>query len=81
VECTKEPAAYVPMTLMVYIPAGVPLLPPGLLLLPPQASWKTKPANSMQASAAVVSFPFLLFRSEPRPTRVATNPISGRQSA
>jgi hypothetical protein len=64
----------------VYVPFGVPPPPPGLLL-PPQAAWKTKPANSMQASVATASLPFLPFRSELSPTRVATNPISGRQSS
>ena len=80
-ECTREPVAYVPVTVMVYVPAGVPLLPPLLLLLPPHATWRIKPANSMQASAAVVSFPFLLFCSEAKPKLVTTNPIRGNQAA
>ena len=77
VECTKDPDEYVPVTLMVYFPVGVPLLPPPLP--PPQATSKTMPADSMQASAVAIA-PFFL-RSEPRPIRVATNPISGRQNA
>jgi hypothetical protein len=80
VVCTKEPVEYVPVTVIVYPSAGVTFLPP-LLLLPPQATWKTKPANSMQASASAVSCPCLLFCSEPKPTRVATNAISGNQTA
>jgi len=37
VECTKDdPDEYVPVTLMVYFPVGVPLLPPPLP--PPQAT-------------------------------------------
>lgn len=75
----------VPVRLLVTLglaPAGVPLLPPPpVLLLLPQAIWKIRPVNSMQISTASVSFPFLLSRSEPRPTCVATNPISGRQIA
>ena len=76
VECTKtkdDPDEYVPVTLMVYFPVGVPLLPP------PQPTSRTMPADSMQASAVAIA-PFFL-RSEPRPIRVATNPISGRQNA
>ena len=47
-----------PVTVMVYVPFGVPPPPPGLLLLP-QAAWKTKPANSMQPSAVALRCPFL----------------------
>ena len=38
VVCTKDPVAYVPVTVMVYVPLGVPLLPVTVGLLPPQAS-------------------------------------------
>lgn len=80
-ECFKEPDASVPETVIVYAPAGVPLLPPlPLLLPPPHAAWKTKPAHSTQASTTAVILP-LLFCPEPKPTRIATNPISGKQSA
>jgi hypothetical protein len=85
VECTNEPVEYVPVTVIVYIPAGVPLLPPPvLLLLLPQAIWKTRPLNSMQISDPAVSFPLLLLRLlrlAPKPAVVAANPINGRQSA
>jgi hypothetical protein len=56
VECIREADASVPVTVVVYVPFGL-RPPPGGLLLPPQAAWKTKPANSMQASAAAFSFP------------------------
>ena len=71
----------VPVTVIVYVPAGVPLLPPlVVLLLPPHATWKNKPASSMQASSPAEIAPFL-FGSEAKPARVATNPISGSQMA
>ncbi len=78
-ECFKEPDVSVPVTVMVYVPAGVPWLPLPLLL-PPQAAWKTKPANSMYANINAGIVP-LLFRPEPRLASVTTNPISGSQTA
>lgn len=61
VVCTNEPVEYVPVTVIVYAPAGVPLLPVIVVLPPPpQATWKTRPANSMQTKAAVASFRLLV---------------------
>jgi hypothetical protein len=76
VECFRDPD--VPVTVIVYVPAGVLLLV--CMLLPPHATWKNKPASSMQASIPAAIVPFL-FWAEPKPTRVATNPISGSQTA
>jgi len=83
VECTSVPDASTPVMEMVYAPAGVPPWPPLLTLLlpPPQATWKTKLANSTQASAASVRIFLFLFLPGPGTTRVATNPISGKQTA
>jgi hypothetical protein len=64
------------VTAMVYVPAGVPLLPPPLLIVlpPPQATSKTKPASSTRASATA-RVPFL-FCTEPKRTPAATSPIT-----
>ena len=51
----KLPDESVPVTMMMYDPAGVP----GVGALAPQAAWKATPANSMQAKAAAVNFRFL----------------------
>jgi hypothetical protein len=81
-ECRKEPD--VPVTVMVYVPAGVPgvpLLPPPLLLVlppPPQATSKTKPVNNTHASITASLF---LVRSEPKLTPATTNPSNDNQSA
>jgi len=79
-ECCKEPD--VPVTVMVYVPAGVPLvLPPLLLVLPPpQATSKTKPDNNTHASTTRGIF---RFRScfEPKLPLVTTNPSSDNQTA
>jgi hypothetical protein len=80
VTCTKAPVESVPVTVIVYVPGGVPLVP-GVLGLPPQATCKIRPANIMPTNGAAVNFPFVLLRYEPRPIRVATNPNRGRQSA
>ena len=64
VVCTNEPVEYVPVTVIVYAPGGVPLLPDELLL--PQAIWKTKPANSIPISATAVSICVVDLRSEPK---------------
>ena len=80
VVCTNEPAEYVPVTVIEYAPGGVPLLPV-VVMLPPHAIWKNRPANSVLISAAAINLTFLDLRSEPKPMRVATIPISGRQSA
>ena len=79
--CTNEPVEYVPVTVIVYAPCGVPLLPVLIGLLLPHAIWKTKPANSIPISHTALSFLFPRLSAEPKPTRVATNPISDRQSA
>lgn len=75
-EFTSDPDAAVPVTVMMYCPAGVP----GLGLLP-QASWTTRPANNMQVSAAPIRFAFLLFRFEPKPAPVTASPNNGSQKA
>jgi len=77
-ECRKEPD--VPVTVMVYVPAGVPLLPPPLLLVltPPQATSKTKPVNNAHASITASLF---LVPSEPKLTPATTNPSNDNQSA
>ena len=79
-ERTRVPDVSVPVMVMAYVPAGVPGLPPPRPLPPPQATWKNKAAKSRQASASAVSFS-LPFCFETRSTRVAANPISGRQRA
>jgi hypothetical protein len=70
------------MTVMVYVPAGVPLLPPPLLLVlpPPQATSKTKPVNTTHASTTGGIFPFRCC-FEPKLTLVTINPSSGNQTA
>lgn len=80
VEWVKESVASVPVTVMVYVPAGVPLLPLLLLLPPPQATWKTMPANNVQASPTASIRPLLL-RPELGPKLVTSSAISGKQTA
>lgn len=57
--CTNEPAEYVPVTVIMYDPGGVPLLPVVVVLLLPQAIWKTRLPNNMLISTAGISFTFL----------------------
>jgi hypothetical protein len=76
VEWCKEPD--VPVTVMAYVPGGVPLLTL-LLPLPPQAIPKIKPAIRTLVSATAESFP-RSFCSEPTATP-ATRAINGNQSA
>ena len=75
-EFTRDPDAAVPVTVMRYCPAGVPGLG-----LPPQASWRTRPAATMQVSAGPIRFVFLLFRFEPKPAPVMASPKTGSQKA
>lgn len=79
-ECASEPAGYVPVTMIVYVPAGVPPLPV-LVLLPPHATWKVRPTTIRQASTAATSVAFPAPGSERRRAPIGINPISGRQSA
>jgi hypothetical protein len=73
----KVPDESVPVTVMMYDPAGEPGIGG---LLEPQAAWKTTPANSMQARVAAVNFPFLFCRGPKRST-IANSPLSGRKKA
>jgi hypothetical protein len=81
VECCKGPAD-VPVTVMVYAPAGVPLLPlpPLLLLPPPQAARNAIPATTRHPRTNVRLFPSSL-GFDRKPARVTTNPISGNPTA
>lgn len=54
---TNEPVEYVPVTVILYVPCGVPGLPV-FGLLPEHAIWKTMPANSIPISHTTLSLLF-----------------------
>jgi hypothetical protein len=72
----KVPDESVPVTVVMYDPAGVP----GVGGLAPQAACKATPANSMQAKAAAVNFSFI-FRCGAKRNTIANSPLSGRKRA
>ena len=69
----------VPVTVTVYVPAGVPPPPPPLVceLLPPHAIMKTKPAITMQIRRIPSSF----FRREVKPAPSSVIPLIGSSKA
>jgi len=77
VECCNE--ADVPVTVMVYVPGGVPPPPPPPPLFdpPPHATAKTNPTSTKPN--ATMGILFFLSLSAPKPAHIT--PISGSQSA
>ena len=67
-ECRSDPEVLV--TVMVYWPMGAPGLPCGSLP-PPQATWKSRPANRLHSHFAFLS------RLEPRLIPVSAKPNTG----
>ena len=69
----------VPVTVTVYVPAGVPPVAGGADELPPHATWNITPPNSMPSSVTGSQ----AFRGDrlPTPTPISAIPVSGRNTA